>query len=35
MDEIVNGSERRQIALTNDGVGSVFPQPAYIAKPKT
>ena len=35
MDEIVNRSERCEVALTNDGVGSVLPQPANVTKAKT
>ena len=32
MDEIVNGSERCEVALANDGAGSVFPQSADVTK---
>ena len=32
MNEIVNRSKRRDIALANDGMASVFPQPADITK---
>ena len=35
MDEIVNRSKRREVALTNDGAGSILPQPANITKAKT
>ena len=34
MDEIVNRSERSEIALTDDCVSSLFAQSAHIAKPK-
>ena len=34
MDEIVNGSERREVALANEGAGSVFTQPAHVTKAK-
>ena len=34
MNEIVNRSERRDIALPNQCVGSVFPQPANVTKAK-
>ena len=32
LDEIVNGGERREAALTNDGAGGFLTQPAGIAK---
>ena len=32
MDEIVNRSKRRNVALTDDGAGSLFPQPAHVTK---
>ena len=32
MDEIVNGSERSEVALANDCAGSVFPQSANVTK---
>ena len=34
MDEIVNGSERREVALPNHCLSSLFPQSANIPKAK-